>query len=241
MIPKVIHYCWFGGNPLPKMARKCIASWRKFFPEYEIKEWNESNFDVNCIPYTKEAYSMKKYAFVSDYARFWILYHEGGIYFDTDVEVIRSFDDIIEKGPFMGMEYDGAPGAAVSISVAPGLGLAISPGSPVYKQILNHYESSSFLNPDGSMNLKTVVLRVTEILAPLGYRDIDQLQHVGGIWIYPHDFFCPMDSTTGIIRITENTRSIHHFDCSWIDHKTLSWQLHVLKNKVNRLIYMLKR
>ena len=106
MIPKIIHYCWFGRNPLPELAQKCIASWKKYLPDYEIKEWNEDNFDVNIIPYTAEAYAAKKYAFVSDYARFWILYKYGGIYFDTDVEVIRPIDDIIAKGNFMGCETD---------------------------------------------------------------------------------------------------------------------------------------
>ena len=115
MIPKIIHYCWFGGKPLPKSAIKCIKSWRKFFPDYEIKEWNESNFDVNMMTYTREAYAAQKYAFVSDVARFWILYREGGVYFDTDVEVIAPMNDIIESGPFMGVEamdvylrYEGA-------------------------------------------------------------------------------------------------------------------------------------
>lgn len=110
-IPKVIHYCWFGGNPLPSLAEKCIASWRKYLPDYEIKRWDESNFDVNIIPYTKQAYEAKKYAFVSDYARFWILYNYGGLYFDTDVEVIRSMDDIIAAGPFMGCENSYKAGA----------------------------------------------------------------------------------------------------------------------------------
>lgn len=104
MIPKVIHYCWFGGNPLPDSAKKCISSWRKYLPDYEIKEWNERNFDVKSIPYTREAYRLKKFAFVSDYARMWILYHYGGIYFDTDVEVIKPFNDIIQRGNFMGFE-----------------------------------------------------------------------------------------------------------------------------------------
>ena len=102
MIPHVIHYCWFGGKPLPKLAVDCIASWRKYLPGYEIKEWNESNFDVNIIPYTSEAYAARKYAFVSDYARFWILYHYGGVYFDTDVEVIQPLAPLLEKGAFMG-------------------------------------------------------------------------------------------------------------------------------------------
>lgn len=109
MIPKIIHYCWFGRGPLPELAQKCIASWKKYLPDYEIKEWNEDNFDVNIIPYTAEAYQAKKYAFVSDYARFWILYQYGGIYFDTDVEVIRPMDDIISKGNFMGFETDPKP------------------------------------------------------------------------------------------------------------------------------------
>ena len=102
MIPQTIHYCWFGGNPLPESAQKCIASWRRYFPDWEIKEWNESNFDVDSIPYTTQAYRAKKYAFVSDYARFKILYEHGGVYFDTDVEVIKSFNDILGWGPFMG-------------------------------------------------------------------------------------------------------------------------------------------
>ena len=127
MIPKVIHYCWFGRNPLPESAKKCINSWRKYLPDYEIKEWNEDNFDVNIIPYTREAYEVKKYAFVSDYARFWILYHHGGLYFDTDVEVIKPLDDIIDRGPFMGVEVGATSGGAPPL-VAPGLGLGVNPG-----------------------------------------------------------------------------------------------------------------
>ena len=97
MIPKSIHYCWFGRSELTPLAKKCLASWRQFFPDYEIKEWNEDNFDVNIIPYTADAYKAGKYAFVSDYARFWVLYHFGGVYFDTDVEVIRPMDDVLEN------------------------------------------------------------------------------------------------------------------------------------------------
>ena len=127
MIPKIIHYCWFGGNPLPASAQKCIASWRKYFPDYEIWEWNEDNFDVIIIPYTCEAYSVKKYAFVSDYVRFWVLYQYGGLYFDTDVEVIRPMDDIVECGAFMGIEVAPQPGVTV-LEVVPGFGLGCNPG-----------------------------------------------------------------------------------------------------------------
>lgn len=146
MIPKIIHYCWFGGNPLPESAKKCIASWRKFLPDYEIKEWNESNFDVNIIPYTAEAYKAKKYAFVSDYARFYILYKYGGLYFDTDVEVIRNMDDIIARGPFMGCEgeakqpMDGSRDKAMTLGVAPILGL--------HKEIFDFYQRLHNILPE---------------------------------------------------------------------------------------------
>ena len=234
MIPKVIHYCWFGRKPLPKSAQKCIASWRKFFPDYEIKEWNENNFDVNSIPYTQQAYETKKYAFVSDYARFWVLYKFGGLYFDTDVEVIKPMEGIIERGPFMGFEkgaaLDGKP------MVAPGLGLAVEGGHPFYKKMLDYYESIRFLNDDGTVNAHTIVEYTTRILYDNGMSPSECLQCVEGIWIYPVDVFCPMDSTTGIIRITDKTVSIHHYDCSWLNHNTIRFRLHLLKNSINRLL-----
>ena len=145
MIPKIIHYCWFGGKEKPQSAIKCINSWKKFFPDYEIKEWNESNFDVHSIPYTHDAYEAKKYAFVSDYARFWILYRYGGLYFDTDVEVIRPMDDLIAKGSFMGCEIDHGE----NYSVAAGLGLAVVPGHPLYKQFLDIYATLPFFLENG--------------------------------------------------------------------------------------------
>lgn len=130
-IPKIIHYCWFGGKPLPKSAIKCINSWKKLFPDYEIREWNESNFDVNMIPYTKEAYVAKKYAFVSDFARFWILHEYGGIYFDTDVEVIRPMTDILLKGAYFGMENYS--------SINPGLGMAAPIGHAFNNWYINYF------------------------------------------------------------------------------------------------------
>ena len=126
MIPKVIHYCWFGHNPLPNMAVRCIESWRKYLPDYEIKEWNEDNFDVNMVPYTQEAYAEKKYAFVSDYARFWIIYNFGGLYFDTDVEIIKPLDEVVGKGPFMGCEQDYMP--TENGTIVRGTGAAVNPG-----------------------------------------------------------------------------------------------------------------
>lgn len=217
-IPKVIHYCWFGGKPLPKLAEKCIDSWKNFFPDYEIKRWDESNFDVNIIPYTSQAYKAKKFAFVSDYARFWILYHYGGIYFDTDVEVIRPMNDIILAGSFMGCERptENMKASGMQVSVAPGLGLGALPGLDLYKELLNIYEKLNFINPDGSTNLKTIVSYTTELLYNKGLRNKHDNQSIEGITIYPPDFFCPKDITTGKLILTKNTRTIHHYDGSWI-------------------------
>lgn len=224
MIPKIIHYCWFGGNPLPKLALKCIASWKRFFPDYEIREWNEDNFDLNQNAYVREAYEAKKYAFVSDFARFWILYHFGGIYFDTDVEVVKSFDSIIQKGPFMGFENNGVNLKGQYISdrmlekycVAPGLGLGVNPGLGLYKRILDYYSKEHFIMNNGSQNLTTVVERVTEILLNCGLKQNNQLQTVEGITIYPADYFCPISTVNGKLYITNNTVSIHHFSASWV-------------------------
>lgn len=209
MIPSVIHYCWFGGAPLPSDAERCIASWRKYFPEWEIKRWDESNYDVHTTPYTSQAYTMRKYAFVSDYARFDILYRHGGVYFDTDVEVIRPFDDILKKGAFMGME-----GTAVN----PGLGIGTERGDKLLEEILRHYGTLSFTDSEGHQLAGTVVKHTTDVLRRHGFDDVSgKQQNTDGIEIYPNDFFNPFDDVTGRLKITPNTHSIHHYAKSWCD------------------------
>ena len=210
-IPKTIHYCWFGRGELTPLAKKCIASWRQYFPDYEIKEWNEENFDVNIIPYTADAYKAGKYAFVSDYARFWVLYHFGGVYFDTDVEVIQSMDDVLERGPFMGFELLGAKPA-----VAPGLGLAAEPGMPLYKAILDQFEQMTFLTENGSLNPYTMIPMVTDLLKERGLVCNGTIEHVAGVNIYPPDWFNPFDDATGRLHQTDNTRAIHWYAKSWL-------------------------
>lgn len=213
MIPKVINYCWFGRNPLPELAKKCIASWKKYLPDYEIKEWNEDNYDVRKIPYIAQAYDLKKYAFVSDYARFDILYQFGGVYFDTDVEVIKDLRPVIEKGAFIGIEKGTHP------FLAAGLGIASPAASTVYKEILDSYQTEEFVKDDGSLNLKTVCERVSEIYAKHGFFASDTMQFVADTFIYPSDYFCPKDYITGDLNITDNTYSIHHYDASWLDEE----------------------
>lgn len=214
-IPKIIHYCWFGRKPLPEMAIKCISSWKKHFPDYEIKEWNEDNFDINIVPYTTEAYSANKYAFVSDYARLYILYKYGGLYFDTDVEVIRNMDHIVHEGPFMGYEHDPIVADNKFGEVALGLGLGVPSEYPLIKQILDYYNTIHFINPDGSFSNDTIVTITTNLLKKQGLKVLDGIQVIQGIHIYPKEFFCPKDYITGKLHITDNTISIHHYGASW--------------------------
>ncbi len=224
MIPKTIHYCWFGHGPLPELAQKCLASWRKYLPDYEIKEWNEDNFDVNIIPYTAEAYRAGKFAFVSDYARFWVLYRYGGVYFDTDVEVIRPMDDIIERGNFMGFETDPTPGCrkagASEASANPGLGLGVASGLGLVKKMLDFYEGKHFVFEENMRNQITVVHIATEVLLQCGLRMVKGIQKVeDDCYIYPAEYFCPINVTTGRLHVTPNTRTIHHYAGTWTNRK----------------------
>ena len=243
MIPKIIHYCWFGRNPLPESAQKCIASWKTFLPDYEIKEWNEDNFDVNIIPYTKDAYVAKKYAFVSDYARFWILYKYGGLYFDTDVEVIKPMDDIIARGPFMGIEKSDA--ADTPPMIAPGLGLGAEPDMDVYGKILDGFHRMNFYSENGSINPFSMIPMVTKLFTDLGFKANGEVEYVAGTYIYPQDYFNPFDDLTGRLKLTKNTRSIHWYSKTWTNttprriwlsrlvHRFFGMAFHNLKASIN--------
>ena len=213
MIPKIIHYCWFGHNPLSPLAQKCIASWRKFFPDYEIKEWNEDNFDVHSIPYTAQAYKHKKYAFVSDYARFKILYDYGGIYFDTDVEVIKPMDNVIAKGTFFGLENESL------FACNPGLGFACEPKFHLLKKMLDLYVNMQFETTSGELNKKTIVEYFSEMLLLKGLQQAPGIIEFEGAKFYPAEYFCPKPSEFGKIQITEKTCAIHDYAASWIGQK----------------------
>ena len=215
-IPKIIHYCWFGKSPLPDLALKCIDSWKKYCPDYKIIEWNEENYDINCCAYIKEAYAEKKWAFVSDYARFDILSKYGGIYFDTDVELIKPIDDIVAKGPFTGKED------LAGERVAPGLALAGYPNFPLYEEILKFYQKEHFKLKDGN-NTHTIVMYFTELLQKYNYRPSNEIDIIQGLYIYPKKYFCPMDYYTGDLSIEDETRSIHHYTESWKNAKQKSW------------------
>lgn len=231
MIPKKIHYCWFGGNKLPESAKKCIDSWKKYFPEYEILQWNEDNYNVRKNEYIRGAFESKKYAFVSDYVRFDVLYRYGGLYFDTDVEVICSFDDILKNGSYMGCEIDGNGSSDVSILVNPGLGMAAPKGIELYKEILNYYDEQKFYDSNGDINTTTVVIRTTQILLEKGLKNIPEIQKVGQITIYPKEYFNPRNNNTGMLQKTNNTHSIHWYAQSWVSTKER------LRSKITRPIH----
>lgn len=237
MIPKIIHFCWFGRKPIPTKYQQYIKSWKKFLPNYEIKEWNENNYDINCIPFSKEAYEVKKYAYVSDYARLKILYENGGIYFDTDVEVIRTMDDLIENGPWMAIEkHKNTP--YTDDMIALGLGFAVEPHNPIIKEIMSFYENTHYIFPDGHMEQIPIVPITTNVLKKYGLKpSANEPYDCGGITIYPWEYFCPIEFLSNKLEITENTYTIHHYSAtwmSWIDK--LKMQKGYYATKIKRLL-----
>ena len=209
MIPKKIHYCWFGGNEKPEKAKKCIASWKKYCPDFEIIEWNETNFDVNQNGYTKMCIEEKKYAFLSDYARLVIVEECGGIYFDTDVEVIRNIDDLLENEAFFGFEND------EYINTGVGFG-AVAHHKSV--QVLKR-AYDCFL--DGTKGTVTCPTLNTQALVSVGLVKDGKRQNLSGAEIYPVEYFNPYDDTTGKLRKTKNTYSVHWYAKSWLDRKSI--------------------
>jgi mannosyltransferase OCH1-like enzyme len=211
-IPKVIHYCWFGNGKMPAIAEKCIRSWKKYCPDYEIICWNEKNFDLTQNRYMREAYEAGKWAFVSDFARLKIIYDHGGIYLDTDVELLRSPEPLLEGGGFMGFDENGI--------VATGLGFGAEPGNEIIGEFLKDYEDIPFVLPDGSFDLMPCPDRNTMALKRLGMDMENTHQIFKGIEFLPREYLCPMDYCTGRKTITPNTYSIHHYCASWTSKVT---------------------
>lgn len=206
-IPKVIHYCWFGKGKMPALAEKCIKSWEKYCPSYKIVCWNEENFDITENRYAKEAYEAGKWAFVSDYVRLKVLYNEGGIYLDTDVELIKPLDDLIKENGYMGFDDNGI--------ISTGLGFACEKGNELVRRLLADYNDISFILPDGSYDITPCPDRNTKTMVELGLDTDIKDQIFMGIHLLPEDYLCPVKYYTGKKIITKNTYSIHHFCASW--------------------------
>lgn len=210
MIPKKIHYCWFGGNEKSKLAKKCINSWKKYCPDYEIIEWNESNFDVTQNDYLKFCYENKKWAFLSDLARLMIIYSEGGIYFDTDVEVVRPFDDLLKYDLFIGFEEDSV------VNTGQGFG-AVGHNEMVLEMMRGYFELQE--RNDKSFELVPCPALNTRPFIKMGLRLDGSSQVFDSYIVLAVDFLNPYDDPTGILRKTENTHSIHWYSKSWLEKK----------------------
>lgn len=214
MIPKIIHYCWFGGNELPEEVKKCINSWEKVMPEYKIIRWDESNYDVTKNRFIKEAYENKKWAFVSDYARLDILYNYGGVYLDTDVEVIKSFDDLLKLDGFCGFEQNKNN---YKLYVNMGLAVGMKKEMVICKKLLDSYSNLSFENYKNDLKKITCPILQTIKLQEDGLILENKKQKILGLTVFPTDYFCPMNQYTGKTIITKNTYSIHHYSATWCD------------------------
>lgn len=228
MIPKIIHYCWFGKGEKPKLAQKCIASWKKYCPNYEIIEWNEDNFDVNLNRYTKWCYENRKYAFLSDYVRLLVVYENGGLYFDTDVELIRNPDFLLKNQAFFGFETDGteAPNSKNG-DINSGLGYGSVASGLALKNMLAEYEPLL----DGKHGVVMCPKLNTQALEKIGLKRDGSYQEFSWGTVYPKDHFNPYESTTGCLNKTNNTVSIHWYMGSCLSMKqkirsTISKPLH---------------
>ena len=211
MIPKIIHYCWFGGNPLPPLAIKCLASWKKYLTEYEIKEWNEDNFDLEQYQFAKEALEHKKFAFISDVCRLHVLKEYGGIYMDTDVEVLRSLDVFLKKTAFSGFENDDFVPTGI---------MASEKGSLWATEMLAYYDNRSFIKENGELDTTSNTFIITQLMKEKGFKMNNTFQEIENyVTFYPNDYFCPKSYKTGEIELTENSYCIHHFAKSWIPLK----------------------
>ncbi|MBU7449876.1 glycosyltransferase family 32 protein [Leuconostoc citreum] len=214
MIPKIIHYVWFGEKEKNTEVRRCIESWKKYLPDYEIIEWNEKNFDTSLSPYVQEALSANMYAFASDFVRLWAVYNYGGIYLDTDVEVIKTYDKLLEHKAFFGTEEVD--------SISSGLSFGAEKQNEVVKELLSLYKDRKFIKSDGSFNLKTTNMIVTEYFVKSGYKLRSKIQTIKGVTIYPRKYFSPIKWWTGEKKIEPITYSIHWYDASWIKNKSKS-------------------
>lgn len=212
MIPKVIHYCWFGGGKKPSVAKKCMASWKKYCPDYEIIEWNESNFDISLCPlYVRQAYDCKMWAFVTDYVRLKLVYDNGGIYLDTDVELIAPLDRFLDERAFFGCEH-----AHVNF-IATGLGFGAEAGHPILKELMADYEAMPFIREDGKQSLTPCPQINTPVFTRHGFTQSNEVQQLdGGVLVLPPEYLCPYDYVAKKLTVTENTVSIHWFSATWL-------------------------
>ena len=210
-IPKIIHYCWFGEAPLTRRMEQCLESWRTYCPDYKIQCWNEQNAPIEDNLYAQQAYAAKKWAFVSDYVRVKCLVAYGGIYLDTDVELLKPLDSFLLHQGFLGYESERRIGTSL---------MAAQPQHPLMLALMQDYENRTFVASDGTYDYTTNVEVVTKLLVDKGLSQNNKRQDIADLSIYPFDFFSPKSLDTGKISITDNTCTIHHFCASWMPLKS---------------------
>ena len=221
MIPKVIHYCWFGGKALPKDVRKCIRSWKEKCPDYEIVQWNESNFDIHCHPFVESAYKEKAWAFVSDYARLKIIYDRGGIYLDTDVELLKSLDFLLKYQGYIGVQQGGR-------LCNTGLGFGTVKLNSVVQDMMKSYDGLTYI-PEQKNELACPKLN-DKVFRNLGYQFHNEIQEIGDIVIFPPRYFDPYAPGRAENLMCNDTVSIHHYTASWTCRKQR------IKRKIVRIV-----
>ena len=210
MIPKIIHYCWFGGRELPEKAIICIDSWKKYCPDYEIIQWKEDNYnldDIFQIPFLKKAYEDEKWSFVTDYIRLDVVCKNGGIYFDTDVELIKPIDKLLKYKAYFGFETND--------TVNTGLGYGAEKSCALLKAMMDRYEKLPQCMTDEDYYRYTCPVIQTPVLLEYGIEATGAMQIVDGVAVYPKEYFCPLDYDTGKLNKTENTISIHRYEAAW--------------------------
>lgn len=235
MIPKIIHYCWFGGKPKPKLAEKCIASWNRWCPDYQIIEWNENNFDVETCAYTKFCYENKRYAYLSDYVRLWAVAQMGGIYFDTDVELVKSPDALLENGAFFGFE-----GAEF---INTGIGFGACAGHWTVTEMLEAYNKKTRHELETALSTRKSLTGSpkmnTYAMTPHGLIQDGSRQQIKDAVFLPADYLCPLDDQTGELHLTGNSVSIHWYG------KSANSKIAAIRSKllrpVKRFIKMIRR
>lgn len=226
MIPKIIHYCWFGRNHLPALALKCIASWKKYLPEYKIIEWTEDNFPIADFKFAKEALENGKFAFVSDVCRLYALKEYGGVYMDTDVEILKPLEPFLKQAAFSGFENDDFVPTGIMASEKDGKWVT---------ELLRYYNGRSFIKENGELDTLSNTYIITQIMLEKGFEMNNTFQEIKGyVTFYPNEYFCPKSYKTGKIDLTPNSYCIHHFAKSWIPLKR-KWR-NVLKMKTMNLL-----
>lgn len=233
MIPKIIHFCWLSNDEFPPVIAKAMATWKEKLPDYEFVHWDTNKFDLESNIWVKQAFESKKYAFAADYIRLYAVYNYGGIYLDTDVEVLKSFNDLIERPYMTGAEIDGVIEAGV---------FGAQKNMPWVKQCLDYYDGKTFINPDGSFNTLTLprimMQQITKThtvieLPPNEVKVEEQIKNKNTLYLFPKDYFCAKNHGTGQLENTQNTYTIHHFAMSWLPKKTT--RLPNLKRKLMRV------